>query len=360
MLRGSGTRDSRQFVTDLDNLGVERGESVSDVHVSFRGATMAKNLIPALDIYADVLRRPHLPPDQLEAARLVALQELSAVEDEPAQKVMLEVRRRHYPDPWGRPSEGSRQALETIGAKEILTYYGRNYRPNGAIIGVAGKLDWGLVREEVGRRFEDWQPLDEPPLDEREKGPSREHLMHESNQTQIGIAFSSVAYRDPDYFQASAAIGVLSGGMSSRLFTEVREKRGLCYLVYATHHSLRDRGSVLCYAGTSAERAQETLEVTLAEVLRLTEGIGESELSRLKARIKSALVMQQESSSARSGSIARDWYYLGRVRTLAEVGMLIDGLTHESINTFLKTHPPDDFTIVTLGPQPLEVPLGVS
>ena len=148
--------------------------------------------------------------------------------------------------------------------------------------------------------------------------------------------------------------------MSSRLFTEVREKRGLCYSVYATMHTLRDRGSVLCYAGTSAERAQETLDVTLAELVRLAEGMQPDELDRLKARIKSGLIMQQESSISRSGAIARDWYHLGRVRTLDEIGRLVDALSCESINSYLAANPPRDFTIVTLGPQPLEVPLGVS
>jgi predicted Zn-dependent peptidase len=149
---------------------------------------------------------------------------------------------------------------------------------------------------------------------------------------------------------------VLSGGMSARLFTEVREKRGLCYTVYATMHSLKDRGSVLCYAGTSSERAQETLDVTLGELERLADGITADELARLKARVKSGLIMQQESSSARSGAIARDWYHLGRVRTLNEVGRLVDALTEKSISDYLAAHPPRDFTIVTLGPEPLRFP----
>ncbi|HXT59352.1 MAG TPA: insulinase family protein, partial [Pirellulales bacterium] len=191
-------------------------------------------------------------------------------------------------------------------------------------------------------------------------GPNRDHLQHDSNQTQIGIAYPSVAYRDADYYQASAAIGVLSGGMSSRLFTEVREKRGLCYTVYATHSTLLDRGSVFCYAGTSAERAQETLDVTLAEVIRLSDGIEPGELDRLKARIKSGLIMQQESSSARSGSLVRDWYYLGRVRTLDELGAIVEALSPDSINAYLAKHRPGDFTIVTLGPKPLETPHGIS
>ncbi|MGA2058935.1 MAG: insulinase family protein, partial [Thermoguttaceae bacterium] len=174
-----------------------------------------------------------------------------------------------------------------------------------------------------------------------------------------GIAYSSIPYRHPDYFQAWGAVGVLSGGMSARLFTEVRERRGLCYSVYATCHTLRHLGAVFCYAGTSADRAQETLNVTLGELVRLAEGIEDHELDRLKARIKSSLVMQQESSSARSSSVAFDWYHLGRARTLDEVEQLIDALSSRGINAYLKEHPPKDFTVVTLGQSQLEMPDGV-
>jgi predicted Zn-dependent peptidase len=359
-LRGAGNRDSHQFISDLENLGVERGESVSVNHTSFGGASLSKNLWPALEIFADLLRRPHLPADQIEAGRAVVVQEVRAIEDEPAQKVMVELRRRQYPDPWGRSSQGELPALRSITIDEIRDFHARTYAPNGTILGVAGRIDWARLKDEVGRLFADWKPA--KLTDQPEKaGPSRrEHLTHESNQTQIGVAYSSVPYRDPDYFQAWGAVGVLSGGMSSRLFTEVREKRGLCYTVYATHHTLRDRASVLCYAGTSADRAQETLDVMLHELVRLAEGVLPEELSRLKARIKSALIMQQESSSSRSSSIARDWFHLGRVRTLAEVGKLVDGLSCQSINAYLAQHPPGDFTVVTLGSSPLEVSLGVS
>ncbi len=354
-LRGAGDRDSRQFVEDLENLGVQRGESVSTVHTSYSGATLAKNLPAALTIYADVLRAAHLPADQLEAGRLTAIQELRAIEDEPGHKVMLELRRRHYPDPWGRPSEGDMPSLEAARIEEIRAHYQRLYRPNGMIIGVAGQVDWDRLVDLIGGLFGDWPKGPDQSVADGPVGPRLEHLDHEGNQTHIGIAYDSVPYRDPDYFQASGAVGVLSGGMSSRLFTEVREKRGLCYTVYASYHTLRDRACVLCYAGTTAPRAQETLDVTLGELKRLASGVQENELSRLKARVKSSLVMQQESSSARSGAIARDWHHLGRVRTLDEIGALVDGLSCDSINAYLAAHPPRDFTIVTLGPQPLKV-----
>ncbi len=354
-LRGCGSRNSRQFIEDLENLGVEHGESVSDAHTSYSGATLAKNLPAVLEIYADLLRRPHMPADQLEAGRLAAIQELRAIEDEPGHKVMLELKRRHYPAPYGRPSEGSMASLEAITMDEIAAQYKKTCRPNGTILGVAGRIDWPQLRDQVEKLLGDWPRVEVPELAVAQRGTRREHLDYESNQTQIGIAYDSIPYNHPDYFQASGAVGVLSGGFSSRLFSEVREKRGLCYSVYASYHTLRDRGSVMCYSGTSAENAQQTLDVILQELNRLPQGILPDELTRLKTRVKSGLVTSQESSYGRSSAVARDWYHLGRVRTLEEVGKIVDGLTVDSINGYLAKHPPGDFSIVTLGPKPLKM-----
>jgi predicted Zn-dependent peptidase len=355
-LRGAGPRDSRQFIQDLDNLGVERGESVGVAHMSFSGATMAANLPAALAIYADLARRAHLPAEQIEASRLVVLQELQAIEDDPSHKVMIELRRRHYPDPWGRPSSGELEAIERSGIDDVRAFWQQCARPNGAILSIAGRVEWEPLCDLVGDLLSDWTPGAAPQPQTDRQTPAPAHLDHESNQTQIGIAYDSVAYRHPDYFLAWGAVGALSGGMSSRLFTEVRERRGLCYSVYATHHTLRDRGSVLCYAGTSAQRAQETLDVVLSELARLAAGIEPFELDRLKARVKSGLIMQQESSSARSAAIARDWYLLDQVRTLDELSRLVDELTCERINAYLAENSPRRFTVVTLGSQPLSVP----
>jgi predicted Zn-dependent peptidase len=354
-MRGAAARDSRRIIEDLDNLGVERSEAVFDSHIRFSAATLAGNLSATLAIYADISRSAHLPADQLEAGRQVMFQELRAVEDEPAQKVMIELSRRYYPEPWGRPSQGEQQALENTTLADVTAFYARHFHPNGAILGIAGNFDWPAIEDRVGELWGDWQPAPQPEIVAAPESVARDHLPYQSNQTQIGIAYPAVPYRDPDYFQAWGAVGVLSGGMSARLFTEVRERRGLCYSVYATYHTLRDRAGVFCYAGTSADRAQETLDVTLHELTRLARGVEPDELKRLKARIKSGLIMQQESSSARSASVARDWYHLGRVRSLEEVSRLVDALSCESINAHLVRFPPRSFTIVTLGPRPLEV-----
>lgn len=354
MMRGAGERDSRALVNDLDALGVEHSESVGVSHATFSASTLAESLDEALAIYADVVRRPHLPTDQLESGRLVCLQEVYGVEDEPSHKLMNELRRRHYPAPWGRASCGDEAGLTAISDEEVAAFHAANYRPNGAILAVAGRFVWEELLEHAERLFGDWAPIDEPKRKPDRPPKGDDHVPFAGSQCHIGIAYPTVTYRDPKYFQAWSAVGVLSSGMSSRLFTEVREKRGLCYTVYASLQSQVDRAGVFCYAGTTAERAQETLDVTLAELERLAEGVTSEELGRLKARIKSALILQQESTAARAGTLARDWRHLGRIRSLQEVGELIDAVTADTINAFLERNPPRDFTIVTLGPESLE------
>jgi predicted Zn-dependent peptidase len=356
VLRGAGPRDSRQLVNDLEVLGVERSESVGASQTSYSGATLASNLDDALAIFADMVRRPILPPDQLDAARLVCLQEIRSVVDEPSQQLMVELRKRTYPDPWGRPGHGTEAGIQAATIDDVQSQWSQSYRPRGAILGVAGNVDWERLRNRVGELFEDWSGGRSAPIVDGPREALPPHIAFDSNQCHIGISFPSVPYRHADYLKAWAAVGVLSGGMSSRLFTEVREKRGLCYTVSASLQTHRDRAAVLCYAGTTSERAQETLDVTFRELIRLREGVTQQELDRLKARIKSSLIMQQESTSARSGAIARDWFHLGRVRTLDEVGRLIDELTAADINDYLSAHPPAEFIFATLGPEPLTIP----
>ena len=356
MLRGAGSRDSRALVNDLENLGIERSESVNVSQAVYSGSGVAENLDAALAIYADILRRPHLPADQLDAGKMVCLQELQGLEDEPSQKLMLELRRQHYPAPWGRASQGEAAAIEAATIDQVATFHRQHYHPQGAILAVAGSFDWQQLCDTVHRLFGDWAPPASEPTIEVETVTQTDYLPSDTNQCHIGIAYDSIPYRHPDYFQAWAAVGVLSGGMSSRLFTEVREKRGLCYTVSASLQTQRERAAIFCYAGTTAERAQETLDVTFAELTKLGEGVQQSELDRLKARIKSSLIMQQESTGSRSAALARDWRHLGRARTVDELGDIVDAITADSINAYLRKQPPSGFTFLTLGPERLALP----
>src|SRR5438445_101457 len=134
--RGAGKRDSRALSLALDNLGLDRDESVGSMHMRFWGATLARNLPAALEIYADILRRPHLPEEEMEAVQALALQDLQSLEDEPRQKVLIELRRLHYPSPLGHDRRGTPEGIESLTAKLVRAHYRRLFHPRGMIISV--------------------------------------------------------------------------------------------------------------------------------------------------------------------------------------------------------------------------------
>ena len=357
VMRGAGDRDSRALLTDLDNLGASHAESAATIHTSLSAATLGRNLVPTLEVYADVVRRPLLDDEEIDAIRALTLQGLQSLDDDPGTKVVYELRKRHFPEPWGRPAPGTPEGVESVSPEELRAFFGAAYRPNGAILAVAGAIEWPELRDAVGRLFGDWKRQPEPPVASGPSGPKRDHITKETQQIQIALAYPSVTVSDPDYYLARAVSAILGGYASARLFTEVREKRGLCYSVYSSYESLRDRAAILCLAGTSADRAQETLDVTVAELKRLAQsGIDGEELEMMRAGLKSSLIMQQESSMSRSGSLASDWFYLGRVRTLEEISAALDALTPESVGSFAARQAIDAMTIVTLGPKALEMP----
>jgi predicted Zn-dependent peptidase len=353
--RGAGQRDSRALTLALDNLGVDRGERASQFHLRFGAATLARNLPAALDIYADILRRPHLPADELEAVQELALQNLAGIEDEPQHKMFIELRRHHYPPPLGHDPSGTEEGIESLTIDAVRSHYRRLFQPRSTILSVAGNVAWEPLRDQVGQLFGDWQAAAEPALTLGKPLAPTAHVAKETAQTQIGVAYPSVPISHPDYYSARGAVNVLSGGMSSRLFTEVREKRGLCYSVGATYQTFKDRASILCYAGTTNERAQETLDVLLAEVRRLADGVEDEEVERVKAGLKSALIMAEESTGSRASTLASDWYFLGRVRSFDEMQATINALTPAAIVDYARRFPPRDLTVVTLGPKALRL-----
>lgn len=356
MTRGAGDRNSRQLSGVLDSLGVQRSENVGWNFISFSGATLAENLLQAIPIYADILRRPLLSEDQFPAVMSGVEQGLLAEEDEPQRKALVELRRLCYDSPWNRPVDGTLNELPHISHSSLVDAFNQNVRPNGTLVGVAGNVSAAEVRAAIEASFGDWAPLPERQVVRHSRTQRSLHIPHDSTQTHIALAYDAVPYGHPDYYAAWAATSILSGGSSSRLFTEVREKRGLCYSVYATLNSLLTEGRVLAYAGTTTERAQETLDVMVEVMRHLGEGIDAAELARCKARSKSSLIMQQESTGARAAAIARDWFHLHQVNTLEDIHDAVEAVTIEQIVDFACRFPARDLTVLTIGAQPLRLP----
>ena len=209
--RGAGDRDSHALLGALDDLGINHGESAQTLHTSIAAATLGRNLIPALELFADVVLRPRFDEAEVEPIRALALQTLRSLEDDPGSKVIYELRRRHFPAPWGLPAPGTPEGVAALTPEDLRTFHARHYVPNGAILGVAGAIDWEELRDAVGRLFEGWTPGPAPVVRETPAGPTRDHLTRETQQIQIALAYPSVTVSSPDYYQARAATAILGG-----------------------------------------------------------------------------------------------------------------------------------------------------
>jgi predicted Zn-dependent peptidase len=348
--RGAGDLDARQHSEALDTLGVQR--SAAPQNRFFRlGATMiAGRAGAALPLLFDMVRRPQLADAALGPSVDLALQSIDALADEPQRRAMLELRQRHYPEPIGRSPLGDRAHLEALSLDDVRQFCEQRFVAGGSILGFAGRFDWDELVGQITALLGDWGGRQAPAEAKGDGEGGEHHLTADSTQVHLGLAYPAVAETDPRRVLQQAAVAVLSGGMSGRLFTEVREKRGLVYAVYASYAGQKDRGDVLAYAGTTVPRAAETLEVLTRELRRLGEGVTASEFERAVVGMKSSLVMQGESTSARAAAIASDVYVFGQPRTLDEASAEVDGLTLEDLNRFVAEHPPGEMTRVTIGP----------
>ena len=352
--RGAGDLDARAHSDALDLLGVQRGTAVQSIHQGISATMIGDKLPQALPLILNMATKPRLEDSALEPSRDLALQSLDALEDEPQEKVFIELRQRHFPAPLGRSQLGRRPDVEVLSLDQVRAYWQNRYVPDGSVLAFAGKLDFERLKVMVAEHLSGWQgAADEPGA---RNGSARGYAFREAESTQvhIGLAYDALPETDESSILQHAATAILSGGMSGRLFTEVREKRGLCYAVFASYIGQRDRGVVLSYAGTTAPRAQETLDVLVGELRRLSDGIEQDEFDRAVVGMKSRLVMQGESTAARARAIAVDQYLLGRPRTLGELADRVDSITLQKLRRFVADHPPGEMTIVTIGPSALD------
>jgi len=355
IFRGAGDKTSRQLSDAIDGLGLVRGRSVGSFHIAIGAALEAGNLAEALDLYTDIILKPSLKDDQFELARQLAIEEVLSLDDDPRHKVMLKLREQFYPDPLGRSTVGNIEELKDLTARMAGQIIEDKFNLSQTIFSVAGKYDFDAVCHQIERLFESERQDDGELTALGTRAGKYTHLDNDGAQVHIALMTETVKPTDEDYYNARVAISVLSGGMSARLFTEVREKRGLCYAIGARYHGLKEAAGVMCYAGTTPDKAQETLDCVIGEFNRLGEGISEEEIDRAKVGLKSSLILQSESSSSRAGAIASDYYMLGRVRSLDEIKDKIEATSVDSILTFLRNNPFRDFTVVTIGPKQVNV-----
>jgi len=350
--RGAGDLNSRALSDAFEERGIRHAESTGNDRFSYRGVLLSDFLGEALRLVSLMVQRPILPEDEIAPIQSVLIQDIDSIPDEPSRQVMVELSGSYYPAPHNRQSHGSRDGIAATTVAELRELWQGSYVPRGSVLSLAGNIEITQARELALRYFSDWRgaartlPVWGPMPEHRQS-----HVVAESAQVQLALAYSSAKFGDVDYYTSKVATGVLSGGMFGRLFIEVREKRGLCYSVSARHSGTKDYGTVLVYAGTTPDRAAETLAVMIAELPRLRGTVTQAELDRARANLLTGLIMSEESSGSRASSNAGDWWVAGRVRTLEEIKAGIDAVTRADIDRYVERFPSVPFSLVSLGPK---------
>ena len=360
LMRGAGELDSRKQADAFDRAGALRDISNSIRYMQLSVSTLGHRVHESIPLMRDIVRRASMSSDSFAPAQELALQAVASLSDDPQQRTALAARARHLPSPYNRNTIGTSEGIASLTHGQLLDWWGAHSVPSGSVIAVAGDVDHDSVVEQIGEMIDGWVGKAEMPETQDQSPRGYAHIEDESSQVQIMVVHDAPHEGHDDAMLEKLVISVLSGGMSGRLFSEVREKRGLCYAVSSSYRADKDRGVVTNYVGTTPERAQESLDVLCGELQRINSGdVTQDELTRAMTGLKSRLIFSGESTSARAGAICADWINLGRVRTLEEIIEALSGVTLDELNSYLRRRSLGEMTIQTLGPSALDEPQSV-
>ncbi len=341
LFQGTKEKDARALNEAFESLGARKGASTSLETALVWAQIVNTKFEPTLDLFREVLLSPTFPRNEMDQMRNLVLQEIRRRDDEPMSRIFELIRGNFYEGTsLSRLLLGTNESLAGLQRQDLRNFWQERYRPNNALFAIAGKFDWDKVVKQVEEAFSGWEGEASPVSVQHPQPKTRVTLeQHESKQEHLALMCPFPNYTDPDYYAAMVLSEVLGGNMASRLFVEVREKRGLVYGVSAGMSGNKSVGALRIYAGTTPQQAHECFEVIVNELRKLEqEGITADELERAKVQLKSENVMRSEGSASRMSAIARSWWYERKMTTIQEVKEAIDAVTQEQIMRVLQRY----------------------
>lgn len=348
-------RGGQALLDAFDAIGGQHGSWVGREGMGFRCLCLPEFVPEALRLHAEIIRTPSFPQEPCDVAISLAKQELTALEDDPDEIARRILTRQVFGERLGRHALGRPETIERITRDDIVRFWRENFGAARMQVAMAGNVDPASVADQLERLF---AGFGEPKNDGRtpqpiEFQPVSTHQHKELEQEQIYLAWPGVSMTHADYPVERLILGVLSDGMSSRLFVEVREKLGLVYWVGAWHEHPRAGGMIFVGASATPARCDETRAVLLREVDRLAKDLTEDELRRAKTSILAKSETHGEITRTRAGELASDLFYFGRPVPLEEKNRRIAAVTSDDIRRYLAEHPRDRLSTLTLGPKAL-------
>ena len=335
VFKGTQQRSAEEIARESDRIGGAIDAFTAKEMTCFQVRVLDEHLTKGFDILADLCLRPLFLPEEVEREKLVILEEIRMVQDNPEDLVHENLTQKFWGlHPLGRPILGVPETVQGLASGELHEWFKQKYGPESLLITAAGNLDHQQIVDLAGAAFGDLprgkstaaetSPLPEPHIVLRTK--------HELEQVHICLAVPALRLTDPRRYAVSLLNVVLGTGMSSRLFQKIRERQGLAYAVFSDVTPYRDTGMLLVYAGTALETTSEVIHSVLEEFQGLrSELVSEEEIRRAKDNLKGAMLLGLESTGSRMSRLARQYLYFGRFFETDELISQLDAVTREEI-----------------------------
>jgi predicted Zn-dependent peptidase len=351
--KGTRRRNARQIVEEIETVGGDLNAATSLENTGYYARVLGSDVPLALDILADILTDSIFDAAELAREQGVILQEIGAANDTPDDFVFDLFQARAFPDqPIGRPILGTPQSVQSFTPDSLRAYLAKHYRAPQMVVAAAGDVDHASIVVAINER------LAALPIEPARAAPDARYAgglelsVRPLEQTHLVLGFQGCSYFAPQYFATQVFAGVLGGGASSRLFQEVRERRGLCYSIFAAHQPFFDTGIFSVYAGTDPKDARDLMAVVVDEIADVVATASEAEIARVKSMMKVNLLGVLESSSARADQLARQILAFRRPVPLDELAARIDAVTVADVRAAGRA--------LLMGGQPTFVGLGPS
>ena len=319
LLRGAGGLDSRQFSDAMDRLGGRRSIT-SDTYFMRVSLTLAgEQLAEGLALLVSLIRDTHFEPDAFAAVQSLCLQELQGLEDDPSQLSVIRLDEIRLPPPFHRHGLGVESHLRQATTESLSEHFRSLALPGGSILAVSGDVDHEAVRDQLESLLEGWSG--QTPIIEASAEPvgGQINVERPTSQSHLAMGLTAPVASDDDAMPFQAAAVILGGGASSRLFTEVRERRGLAYSIGGRYEAGRSLGNFSVIAGTTPQRIQETIDAINTVLVKFAEGVSDEEVTRVRTQLRSSALMQMEHGPARARRLALDTFRLGHPRSVQQM-----------------------------------------
>ncbi len=352
MFNGTPTRTSREIAEAVEDVGGQINAYTSREITAYYIHLLKNDMPMAMDILSDILQRPTFPDSELEKERGVILQEIGMTNDTPDDVVFDYYQETAYPgQALGAPILGREDIIENMKKETLYDYVHRFYTPSKLVISAAGNIDHEAFAAMAQTMFADLPPDSAQTYEKARYTGGEVRVSKDLEQSHVVLGFQGINREDPDYYSAIILGTILGGGMSSRLFQEVREKRGLVYSIYASHSSYHDDGQFEIYAGTGPENLNELVPVTCDEIVKtMNDLVTEAELNRAKAQIKAGILMSRESMLSRANRQAKYLINFNRAPDVSRLISMVDAVTVYSVQKIAQKIFTGTPTLAALGP----------